>query len=148
MKIVSVACFQPGGIHVYRRQIVQCSKIVPHLCVITPQELVGCSGHVDVEGLALTTLSVKELKYRFVLGRTLQVYLHNIEKGFTEIWRAALGRPVAPNILISGLVGHGINTGKRNESLLPFKTAYIANFRALQKILCKRISTKSRNVDN
>ena len=57
----SVACFQPGGIHIYRRQIVQCRKIVPHLCVITPQKLVGCSGHVDIEGFALGTFVVKEL---------------------------------------------------------------------------------------
>ena len=72
----SVACFQPGGIHIYRRQIVQCRKIVPHLCVITPQKLVGCSSHVDVEGFTLAALSVKELKYRLIQRRAFEVYPH------------------------------------------------------------------------
>ena len=72
----SVACFQPGGIHIYRRQIVQCRKIVPHLCVITPQKLVGCSSHVDVEGFTLAALSVKELKYWLIQRRTFAVYPH------------------------------------------------------------------------
>ena len=128
MRVASVAWLQPGGIHVYRRQIIQCSKIVSHLRVITPQELVGCGSHVDVEGLALTALSVEELKYRLIQRRTFEVYPHNIEQSFAKIWRPALGGSIAPYVLVAGLVGHGINTRESNQSLLPLKAAHITDF--------------------
>ena len=44
------------------------------MCVITPQKLVGCSSHVDVEGFTLAALSVKELKYRLIQRRAFEVY--------------------------------------------------------------------------
>lgn len=125
--IGSVASLQSGRIHVHRRQILQCSKIVPYLCVIAPQELVGCSGHVDVEGLALRAFTVEKQEHRFILGRAFQVDSHDIEQGLAEIGRAAFGGFVAPDIFLARLVGHGVNPGEGNQRLLPSKAAHIAN---------------------
>ena len=107
----------------------------PHLCVITPQKLVGCSSHVYVEGFTLTTFSIKELKYRLIQRRTFEVYPHNVEQSFAKIWRPALGGSIAPYVLVAGLVGHGINTRESNQSLLPLKAAHIAN-------LCHELRTE------
>jgi hypothetical protein len=82
IKVASVVRFQPGRIHIYRWQVLQYGEIVPYLCVIAPQKLVGGSSHVNIERLALTAFSVEKLKHWFIFGSAFQVYPHNIEKGF------------------------------------------------------------------
>ena len=126
---MSEGCFQDGGNGIYWLESVQRGKIISQLSIVASQKLVGCCKHINIEGLAFRPFPVKELKHRFILGSTLKVSSNDIKKGFAEVGRASFRRFVASDVFVSGLVRHGINTSKGNESLLPFKAANIADFR-------------------
>lgn len=85
-----------GGIVLLRRPLAfQRIEIVPDFCVIAAQEFV-CSGcHVDVIGFPFGTFPVQKLVDRFRLRRLLDMYAHDAEQRFPEIWRTALGGFVA-----------------------------------------------------
>ena len=57
---------QACGIHIYRRQIFQCSEVCHHLAIITAQKLIARSYHVNIVRLALGTLLAHELENWFV----------------------------------------------------------------------------------
>ena len=57
---------QACGIHIYRRQIFQCSEVCHHLAVITAQKFIARSCHVNIVRLVLGTLLVHELENWFV----------------------------------------------------------------------------------
>lgn len=126
---MSEGCFQDGGNGSYWLESVQRGKIISQLSIVASQKLVGCCKHINIEWLAFCTFPVKKLKHRFILGSTLQVSSNDIKKGFAEVGRASFRRFVASDVFVSGLVRHGVNTSKGNESLLPFKAANIADQR-------------------
>lgn len=58
--------WQPRGVHIHRRQAVQSGQIFHNLAVVTAEELVCPSGHVDIVRLSFRTLAVQKLKHRFI----------------------------------------------------------------------------------
>ena len=92
---------QACGIHIYRRQIFQCSEVCHHLAVITAQKFIARSYHVNIVRLALGTLLAHELEHWFVCRSTLQMYFHNVEQRSAQIWRATLGGPIATGAVIA-----------------------------------------------
>ena len=76
---MSVRLAEAGGIHVHRRQAVQCGEIISHLGVVAPQELVRTGCHVDVEGFPFDPLAVEELVHRLIGWRASEVNPHDVE---------------------------------------------------------------------
>ena len=56
---------------IYKRQTLQSREVGHHLAVVTAQELVGTSRHVNVVRLTLGTLLVQEQEHRIVCRGTL-----------------------------------------------------------------------------
>ena len=121
-----------GVLHVVgagRFRCFQSGEMVPDLGVVTPQELVGSSGYVDVIGFALGSFLSQKLVDGFILWRQSEIDAHDIEQCFAEIWRATFGGFVAAAVFLAGLVWHRINSGEGHEGLLASEARDIANLR-------------------
>ena len=74
-------------------------------------------------------LSVERLEDRLVSRRVRKQDRRDHEQRFTQIWGTAHGGVAASAFVRTGLIGHWVYTGERNQRLLARETSDIADLR-------------------